>query len=180
MMNREEVILVDINDNPTGVADKMSAHLEGKLHRAFSIFIFNTEGKMLLQRRALSKYHSGGLWTNACCSHPLPNENTLAAASRRLKEELGFETAIEKIFDFVYKAEFENGLTEYEFDHVFAGEFDGAINFNKEEVMEMSVESISSIKESMSAAPEKYTAWFQIAFPNVEAWWNEQIKNKVA
>ena len=131
MMNREEVILVDIEDNPTGVADKMSAHLEGKLHRAFSIFIFNTEGKMLLQRRALSKYHSGGLWTNACCSHPLPEETTLAAASRRLKEELGFETSIEKIFDFVYKAEFENGLTEYEFDHVFAGEFDGDINFNK-------------------------------------------------
>ena len=96
----------------------MSAHLEGKLHRAFSIFIFNTEGKMLLQRRALSKYHSGGLWTNACCSHPLPEETTLAAASRRLKEELGFETSIEKIFDFVYKAEFENGLTEYEFDHI--------------------------------------------------------------
>lgn len=180
MMNREEVILVDIDDTPTGVADKMSAHLEGKLHRAFSIFIFNTEGKMLLQRRALSKYHSGGLWTNACCSHPLPEETTLAAATRRLKEELGFTTSIEKIFDFVYKAEFENGLTEYEFDHVFAGEYNGGINFNKEEIMELSFESISSIKESMLQAPEQYTIWFHMALPRVEEWWNQQSKNKVA
>lgn len=179
-MNRDEVILVDKDDNPIGVADKMSAHLEGKLHRAFSIFIFNGEGKMLLQRRALSKYHSGGLWTNACCSHPLPAECTHEAAKRRLKEELGFETFIEKIFDFVYKADFENGLTEYEFDHVFVGEFDGEVNLNKDEVMEMRVESISSIKKSMMTAPEKYTAWFHIAFPKVEAWWNEQTKNKVA
>ena len=180
MMNREEVILVDIDDNPTGVADKMSAHLEGKLHRAFSIFIFNTEGKMLLQRRALSKYHSGGLWTNACCSHPLPEETTLAAATRRLKEELGFETAIEKIFDFVYKAEFENGLTEYEFDHVFAGEFDGEINFNKDEVMEWRFENISCIQESLLEKPEKYTVWFHIAFQKVEEWWRQQTENKVA
>lgn len=179
-MNKEEVILVDINDNPTGVADKMSAHLEGKLHRAFSIFIFNSEGKMLLQRRALSKYHSGGLWTNACCSHPLPGESTLTAANRRLNEELGFETSIAKIFDFVYKAEFENGLTEYEFDHVFVGEFDGEIDFNKDEVMELSFESISSIKELMLKKPEQYTVWFQIAFPKIEAWWNEKTKNKVA
>ena len=91
-MKNEEVILVDENDSPTGVAEKMAAHLEAKLHRAFSIFIFNSEGKMLLQQRALSKYHSGGLWTNACCSHPIPGESTLAAANRRLNEELGFET----------------------------------------------------------------------------------------
>ena len=179
-MKNEEVILVDENDSPTGVAEKMAAHLEAKLHRAFSIFIFNSEGKMLLQQRALSKYHSGGLWTNACCSHPIPGESTLAAANRRLNEELGFETQIEKAFDFVYKAKFENGLTEYEFDHVFVGEFDGEIVFNKDEVMELSFESISSIKELMFKNPEQYTVWFQIAFPKVEAWWNEQTKNKVA
>ena len=179
-MSRDEVILVDINDNPIGVADKMSAHLEGKLHRAFSVFIFNAEGKMMLQRRALSKYHSGGLWTNACCSHPLPEESTAEAAKRRLKEELGFETPIEKIFDFIYRAEFENGLTEYEFDHVFAGEFDGEIHLNKDEVMEMSFETIPHLKESIVKEPDRYTAWFHIAFPKVEAWWNEQTKNKVA
>ena len=179
-MSRVEVILVDENDSPTGVAEKMAAHLEAKLHRAFSIFIFNSKGKMLLQRRALSKYHSGGLWANACCSHPLPGESTSAAANRRLMEELGFETSIQKIFDFVYKADFENGLTEYEFDHVFVGEFDGEIDFNKDEVMELSFESISSIKELMLKKPEQYTVWFQIAFPKIEAWLNEQTKNKVA
>ena len=107
--------------------EKMEAHKKGLLHRAFSVFIFNGKGEMLLQQRALNKYHSGGLWTNACCSHPMPGEKTEDAADRRLKEELGFETPLEKIFDFVYKAEFDNGLTEYEFDHVFAGEYEGEI-----------------------------------------------------
>jgi len=121
----EQVILVNEQDEQVGIMEKMQAHREGKLHRAFSVFIFNNKREMLLQQRALNKYHSGGLWTNACCSHPKPNESTEAAAKRRLKEELGFETTLEKNFDFTYKADFENGLTEYEFDHVFSGVYNG-------------------------------------------------------
>ena len=101
--------------------EKMEAHKKGLLHRAFSVFIFNSKGELLLQQRALNKYHSGGLWTNSCCSHPQPGEETLVAAQRRLQEEMGFTTHLEKIFDFIYQADFSNGLTEYEFDHVFAG-----------------------------------------------------------
>src|SRR4030095_7998604 len=129
-MSSTEVILVDQEDRPSGTAEKMEAHRKGLLHRAFSVFIFNSKGEMLLQQRALSKYHSGGLWTNACCSHPAPGEKTKDGAIRRLNEELGFETPVEKVFDFVYKAEFDNGLTEHEFDHVFAGEYEGQLNVN--------------------------------------------------
>lgn len=179
-MNTTEVILVDENDNQTGTADKMAAHIEGNLHRAFSVFIFNSNGEMLLQRRALSKYHSGGLWTNACCSHPLPCEATPAAANRRLIEELGFTTSIHKIFDFIYKAELENGLIEYEFDHVFTGLYDGKIECNEQEVMEIAYQSISDIKLSLRNNPENFTAWFHIAFPKVEEWWCLQFINKVA
>ena len=115
--------------------EKMEAHQKGLLHRAFSIFIFNSKGEMLLQQRAFRKYHSGGLWTNACCSHPIPGKK-----QRRQQEDVkrrnGFETPLKKIFDFIYKAEFENGLTEYEFDHVFVGEYEGNVHFNKEEVID--------------------------------------------
>lgn len=179
-MERTEVILVDEMDRPLGVADKMKVHLDGQLHRAFSIFIFNSEGHMLLQQRALNKYHSGGLWTNACCSHPFPGEDTARAATRRLEEELGFQTPVEKIFDFVYKAELENGLTEYEFDHVFAGQFDGQIIYNKEEVMDIKFLPVAEIKASLKKDPQQYTAWFQIAFPKVENWWIQQLNYKVA
>ena len=130
------MILVNETDEVKGAAGKMEAHKKGLLHRAFSVFVFNQRGEMLLQQRAMNKYHSGGLWTNACCSHPEPNEETEEAAMRRLKEEMGFETDLEKVFDFVYKAEFENGLVEYEFDHVYTGEYDGDIKFSKEEVMD--------------------------------------------
>ena len=128
-MELTQVILVDVNDRQIGIMEKMKAHQQGSLHRAFSVFIFNKKGEMLLQQRALNKYHSGGLWTNACCSHPLPGEETIAAAKRRLQEELGFEIPVEKVFDFVYKADFDNGLTEHEFDHVYVGEFEGKIDF---------------------------------------------------
>src|SRR4051812_9126556 len=114
--------------------EKMKAHLSGDLHRAFSIFIFNSKGEMLLQQRAAGKYHNGDLWTNACCSHPAPGETTLAAANRRLQEEMGFTTILEKAFNFTYKVSFENGLTEHEFDHVFVGIYDGEIKINKAEV----------------------------------------------
>src|SRR5258708_5798594 len=114
--------------------EKLEVHQKGLLHRAFSIFIFNRKGEMLLQQRALNKYHNGGLWTNACCSHPAPGEKTLTAATRRLKEEMGFTTALEKAFDFTYKVSFENGLTENEFDHVFTGRYEGSIEPNPDEV----------------------------------------------
>lgn len=179
-MNNSKVILVDVNDTPIGVVDKLEAHQKGELHRAFSIFIINENGEMLLQRRALNKYHSGGLWSNACCSHPSPEEATYDAAKRRLKEELGFEAPIEKIFDFVYLAKFENGLTEHEFDHVFIGVYNGSINFNKDEVSEIAFRSFTSIKLALLESPESFTAWFHIAFPKVEAWWNQRLSNKVA
>ncbi len=169
-MQVAEVILVDERDGVLGSMEKIRAHVEGRLHRAFSVFIFNERGEMLLQQRAAEKYHSGGLWTNACCSHPLPGEDTAAAARRRLQEELGFVTPIEKIFDFVYKAEFDNGLTEYEFDHVFTGRYEGEIEFNREEVMAVAWMSIDEIRRSMDAEPERYTAWFRLAFPRVEGW----------
>lgn len=178
-MKVQQVILVDEQDKPTGILEKMEAHEKGLLHRAFSIFIFNSKGEMLLQQRALNKYHSGGLWTNACCSHPEPGEETLAAAKRRLAEEMGFDISIRKIFDFVYKAEFDNGLTEYEFDHVFAGEYNGAINFNKEEAMDFCFKDVESIRHSLHTHPQKYTAWFHLAFSKIEDWWNQQY-NKVA
>jgi isopentenyl-diphosphate delta-isomerase len=170
-MDKEKVILVDENDNATGEAEKMQAHIDGLLHRAFSIFIFNTDGEILLQQRALSKYHSGGLWTNTCCSHPAPGEETIDGAYRRLQEEMGFIAPLEKIFDFLYKAEFGNGLTEYEFDHVFAGEYNGSINFNKAEVMDFQFKSIQSIEEELQNNPGKYSAWFKIAFPKVKQWY---------
>src|ERR1700728_4574124 len=120
-MQQEQVILVNERDEPTGSMEKMEAHRKALLHRAFSVFIFNTAGDMLLQQRAAGKYHSAGLWTNACCSPPRPGEGTRDAAMRRLYEELGFTAELKKIFDFTYRSEFENGLTEFEFDHVFVG-----------------------------------------------------------
>ena len=179
-MDISKVILVDENDNPVGEAEKMQAHIEGLLHRAFSVFIFNSGGEMLLQQRAQKKYHSGGLWTNACCSHPVPGETTASAAVRRLQEEMGFVTEVEKIFEFSYKAAFENGLTEHEFDHVFAGQYDGVVNGNPDEIMNVCYRSMNDISQSLQSAPEDYTAWFRLAFPQIENWWNGQYKNKVA
>jgi isopentenyl-diphosphate Delta-isomerase len=179
-MDVTQVILVDDNDISVGAMEKIEAHTKGFLHRAFSIFIFNQKGEMLLQQRALSKYHSGGLWTNACCSHPAPGEETPTAALRRLQEELGFETGIEKVFDFVYKADFDNGLTEHEFDHAFVGHFDGPVNFNKEEVMAVHYKSMKEIYQSLKQHPGKYTAWFHIAFPKIKNWWSKQYRDKVA
>jgi isopentenyl-diphosphate Delta-isomerase len=176
----QKVILVDEEDVVKGAAGKMEVHEKGLLHRAFSVFIFNAKGEMLLQQRAMHKYHSGGLWTNACCSHPQPGEETAAAALRRLKEEMGFDTELEKLFDFVYKAEFDNGLTEHEFDHVYVGEYDGAIGYSKEEVMAYRYCSMQEVIDSLRSNPEQYTAWFRVAFPKIRNWWNERYKNPVA
>lgn len=172
-MERTEVILVDSNDNETGTCEKMKAHELGLLHRAFSVFIFDKQGRMLLQQRALEKYHSGGLWTNACCSHPQPGDDTRESAKKRLKEELGFETSIEKVFDFTYRAEFENGLVEHEFDHVFVGEYEAEIVFNTHEVMDICYKYLPEIREDMKLHPGRYTPWFHLAFPKIQLWRSE-------
>jgi isopentenyl-diphosphate Delta-isomerase len=178
-MNLSFVVLVNEQDEQTGIMEKMEAHEKALLHRAFSVFIFNRNGEMLLQQRALSKYHSGGLWTNACCSHPNPGETTTAAASRRLREEMGFETTLEKIFDFVYKADFDNGLTEHEFDHVFAGVYEGPIAAAPEEVSDYCYQPVQEIKKAMETDPARFTAWFRIAFPRIEKWWTDHYQSVI-
>ena len=132
-MSEEKVILVDKNDNQVGLMPKLEAHEKGVLHRAFSIFIFNSKYELLLQKRSSSKYHSGGLWTNTCCSHPREGEDILDAANRRLDEEMGIKTSLRKVYDFIYKAELDNQLTEHEFDHVFYGVCDNDPILNKDE-----------------------------------------------
>lgn len=176
-MNRyDEVILVNERDEPVGTMEKMEAHRKALLHRAFSIFIFNSRGEMLLQQRALNKYHSGGLWTNACCSHPAPGESTEDAATRRLQEEMGFVTPLEKVFEFSYKATFENGLTENEYDHVFTGIYDGPVKPHPQEAKDFCFKSVDDIQTSLASHPDKYTAWFHIAFPKVLTWAEEHHK----
>lgn len=171
-METEEVILVNEADAQVGTMEKMEAHRKALLHRAFSVFIFNSRGEMLLQRRASGKYHSPGLWTNACCSHPRPGENTLSAASRRLAEEMGFTTRLEKLFDFTYRSEFDNGLTEFEFDHVFVGHYDADIHPDAAEVSDYCFQSLDEIKNGLEARPDHFTSWFHLAFPLV----TEKIK----
>jgi isopentenyl-diphosphate Delta-isomerase len=166
----EEVILVNVQDEQVGSMEKLEAHRKGILHRAFSIFIFNERNEMLLQQRAITKYHSGGLWTNACCSHPHPGEDTEAAAIRRLQEELGFNTPLEKIFDFQYNAAFDNGLTEHEFDHVYIGKFNGKVKPNPSEVQDYCFKKMDELSSTIQSHPHKYTAWFCIAFPKVAEW----------
>ena len=168
-----KVILVDKNDVAIGSMDKIEAHERALLHRAFSIFIFNNQGEMLLQQRADSKYHSAGLWTNACCSHPSPGEDTPTAAARRLKEELGFETQLKAVFTFTYKSEFENGLTENEFDHVFTGLYNGGIVADENEVKNFQYMSMDEIEKWIASEPAKFTAWFVIAFPLIKKWMAE-------
>ena len=164
-----DLILVDEQDRPTGIMEKMEVHEKGLLHRAFSVFIFNDKQEMLLQKRASVKYHSAGLWTNACCSHPQPGEDTLTAAKKRLQEEMGFTTALRKAFEFVYKAPFDNGLTEHEFDHVFIGSYNGEIFPDPEEVSDYCFMPLEKITAQLESSPSKYTAWFIIAFPKMAA-----------
>jgi isopentenyl-diphosphate Delta-isomerase len=161
----EQVILVDETDQPLGTMEKMEAHRRAILHRAFSVFIFNSRGEMLLQQRAQEKYHSAGLWTNACCSHPRPGEETRAAALRRLREELGFTTDLFKLFEFTYRTAYDNGLTEFEFDHVFVGTYDQEISPDQTEVSDYRYRSMPEIEAELNSAPETYSSWFQLAFP---------------
>ena len=157
-MDLTQIILVDEQDNALGACEKLEAHRKGLLHRAFSVFIFNRKGEMLLQQRAMNKYHSGGLWTNACCSHPAFGEAISDAVQRRLQEELGFATHAEKLFDFVYRAEFDNGLIEHEFDHVFSGEYEGVIRCNPDEVMDYCFKPMNAIAESLVTSCLLYTS----------------------
>jgi len=163
----ENVILVDTTDTPVGQMEKLKAHLKGELHRALSILVFNSDGEILLQQRAFSKYHTPGLWSNTACSHPRPDEESLDAAMRRLNEEMGFTTPLKKSFDFIYKAHFDNGLIEYEFDHVFFGTFDGDVVINPEEANDYRWVKPADLMEDMRSAPELYTVWFRIIMEKI-------------
>jgi len=163
----EQVILVDENDKPIGQMEKMQAHWEGKLHRAFSVFIFNSENELLLQQRALSKYHSGGLWTNTCCSHPRMGESNDEAANRRLNEEMGMICSLTYGFNFIYKSEFSDGLIEHELDHVFFGNSDQLPEINKEEVESYKYMNLMALKEDIEQNPQFYTPWLKICLERV-------------
>lgn len=158
----EQVILVDKNDVPTGQMEKLEAHQKGLLHRAFSVFIFNSKNELLLQQRAKGKYHSAGLWTNTCCSHPRMGENNLDAANRRLDEEMGMTCDLKYAFNFLYKADFEDGLTEHELDHVFIGYSDVQPIINREEVESFRYTSLDSLQEDIKNHPNHYTSWLKI------------------
>lgn len=158
----DQVVLVTENDEQIGTAEKLLAHQRNLLHRAFSIFIHNGNGEVLLQKRALTKYHSGGLWTNTCCSHPRPGEDLVAAGKRRLKEEMGFSTELVAKFFFVYQADLDNNLSEHELDHVLVGEFNGQLAPNPEEASEVKWITIQELITDVTENPNNYTIWLQI------------------
>ncbi|PWH10513.1 isopentenyl-diphosphate delta-isomerase [Bacteroidetes bacterium SCGC AAA795-G10] len=174
-MKKEKVVLVDRNDNPMGLMSKLEAHEKGVLHRAFSVFILNKKGQLMLQRRALDKYHSPGLWTNTCCSHPRESEGNIEAGVRRLKEEMGFTTPLKPMFSFIYKSKFDNGLTEHEFDHVLLGYYDKQPFINKIEVSDWKWMSLDKIILEIKNKPEDFTVWFKIIF---ERFYNHLYKIK--
>lgn len=163
-MIEEQVILVDTNDNPIGTMNKMEAHEKAVLHRAFSVFILNDKNEVMLQQRASHKYHSPLLWTNTCCSHQRVGETNIEAGKRRLFEEMGFTADLKELFHFIYKAPFDNGLTEHELDHVMIGYSNENPVINPEEVESWKWMSIEAIKEDMTANPNDYTVWFKIIF----------------
>lgn len=158
-----DLILVDENDSPIGTMEKLVAHQKGLLHRAISVFAFNEKGELLLQRRAPHKYHSAGLWTNTCCSHPSPGEDTLAAAHRRLREEMGFDCELSPAGHLLYRVAFDNGLTEHEFDHLFIGRFDGEPVLNPDETDAFRWMDADTLRADIAAHPAQYTYWFKLA-----------------
>ena len=163
-MEEEKVILVNSNDEPIGLMPKMEAHEKAFLHRAFSVFVINSNNELMLQQRALQKYHSPGLWTNTCCSHQRDGEENIEAGLRRLQEEMGFETSLEYLFNFIYKAPFDNGLTEHELDHVMLGRYEGKPSINPEEVASWKWMDIDLIHADLINNPADYTVWFAIIF----------------
>ena len=160
----EQVILVNEKDEPVGLMPKMEAHEKAVLHRAFSVFVMNDNGEIMLQQRAAQKYHSPLLWTNTCCSHQRQGETNLEAGKRRLREEMGFETDLKEVFSFIYKAPFDNGLTEHELDHVMVGHFNNTPQINKDEVASWKWMLPADIKGDIQINPDQYTAWFKIIF----------------
>jgi|SRR3989344_7467897 len=172
----QQVVLVDKNNKKIGVEEKIKAHKEGKLHRAFSIFIFNSNGELLIQQRAKTKYHSGSLWSNSVCSHPKPNETYLQATHRRLKEEMSFDCKLKKLFCFVYNAGFQNGLIENEYDCVFLGRFDGKPKPNPQEIMSYRWISLKELKQDIIKNPNKYTIWLKIVLNRIKS---SQIKEAI-
>ncbi|MBQ4822858.1 isopentenyl-diphosphate Delta-isomerase [Aquimarina sp. MMG016] len=163
-MEEEKVILVNENDEQIGVMPKLEAHQKAVLHRAFSVFVLNKKNELMLQQRAHHKYHSPGLWTNTCCSHQREGESNVEAGIRRLQEEMGFTTSLKDTISFIYKAPFDNGLTEHEYDHVLVGQYEGDPQINPEEVVDWKWMPVEKVKEDISKQPEKYTEWFKIIF----------------
>lgn len=164
-MTQENVIIVNERDEWLGIANKMAAHKEGLLHRAFSVFVLNSKNELLIQKRADGKYHSAGLWSNACCSHPRQGESTMAAAHRRLQEELGFDCTVEEVFTFRYKADVGDGLIENEYDHVYVGYYDGEPVPNNEEVSAVQYISIDKLLLWIEIEPTAFTMWFKMVMP---------------
>lgn len=171
-MEREYVILVDENDRQTGICEKLEAHQKGLMHRAFSIFLFNNKGEFLLQQRADEKYHTPGLWSNTCCSHPRPDEEMEEALQRKLFQEMGIHAPVEKIFDFRYRADFENGLIENELDHVYFGEFNDVPKPNPAEIQAWKYSSFEEIKKEIAKDGSMFTPWFKLVLDRV----NENYK----
>ena len=167
-MEEEQVVLVDANDNEIGVMDKMQAHKEGRLHRAVSVLIFNSEKQLLLQKRAASKYHSPGLWTNTCCSHPRANEPAHETAVRRLHEEMGITCPLEFKFSLTYKAHLDNGLIEHEFDYIYVGQSDAIPEPNPEEVSEWRYADMGEILKQIKSHPDLFTPWFKLIMDAIE------------
>jgi len=163
-MKEEQVILVNEKDEQIGLMAKMEAHEKALLHRAFSVFVFNDKNELMLQQRAAHKYHSPLLWTNTCCSHQREGESNIEAGKRRLMEEMGFVTDLKETISFIYKAPFDNGLTEHEFDHIMLGHFNENPNINPDEVEAWKWMDLEAVKVDIEAQPELYTAWFKIIF----------------
>lgn len=172
---KENVLLVDEKDQLIGKMEKIEAHEKGLLHRAFSVFVYNDQNELLLQKRAESKYHTPGLWTNTCCSHQRENESNIEAGKRRLQEEMGFTTDLENQFSFIYKAPFSNGLTEHEYDHILIGYYNGQPKPNPEEVADWKWMSLDEIEKDLHQHPDRYTAWFKILFEKYLA----ELKNNL-
>jgi isopentenyl-diphosphate Delta-isomerase len=172
----EQVILVDEQDNEVGTMEKMEAHQKGKLHRAFSILVFNSKGEVLLQKRSKKKYHSGGLWTNTCCSHPLPEESMVEATRRKLFQEMGIRPPLKFIFKFIYETRLDLDLIEHEFDHVYVGSFDGDPVINKDEVEDWKYLDWSALQKDVLQNPNDYTYWFRMIVVRPEMEFNNQSK----
>jgi isopentenyl-diphosphate delta-isomerase len=164
----EQVILVDENDNPIGTMEKMEAHRKGLLHRAFSVLVFNSKGQLLLQKRSWKKYHSGGLWTNTCCSHPRPDEDIQSAIRRKLQQEMGIDVTPEFSHKFIYRVDLGNNLTEHEYDHVYVARYDGEPEINHDEVEEWRFEDPSQLRDTIKTRPGDFTYWFKLIMDHPE------------